>query len=110
MPAAILAARSGRGAVWQRTWLGAKGSEVRILSPRPVSQASHDRCSAARHARSLHGSALTECVLSHIGRQPLLPSDLQARSAHSLRFRRAMTTDFQTSVLYYGASLDILRR
>src|SRR6188508_2480554 len=28
-------ARSGRGAVWQRTWLGAKGSEVRILSPRP---------------------------------------------------------------------------
>jgi len=35
---------------------------------------------------------------------------LQARSAHSLRFRRAMTTDFQTNVLYYGASLDILRR
>jgi hypothetical protein len=32
---ASISARSGRGAVWQRTWLGAKGSEVRILSPRP---------------------------------------------------------------------------
>ncbi len=27
---------SGRGAVWKRTWMGFKGSEVQILSPRPV--------------------------------------------------------------------------
>ena len=27
--------RTGRGAVWQRTCFGSRGSEVQILSPRP---------------------------------------------------------------------------